>query len=257
MSFWVVGRVLGRFGGHPRLQRGRNQDHQSVDVGRIDPQPPGCAAVGGQLPGSGAPAENSDAEAGALGGVGEGLEWAARLGSVRHTFLKARSRRWRPDMGTKIMEWTSTARRTHDGPCKIELGAHGTGLHRCPREERATGARLDQADRWQSAQLAAQLFLQSRCYCFELGESSSEVLDDLAGDDVGGRQVVEVFERVVLQPGDVEVGLVARDDLVVRDGFQRSDGARSVAVYAATNSSRSARRSGFCFSVKCLLVRRS
>ena len=67
----------------------------------------------------------------------------------------------------------------------FEQGRCGARLHRGQREERTAGARLDRADRRGAGQLAAQLFLQSRCYCFELGECGGEVLDDLAGDDIG------------------------------------------------------------------------
>jgi len=50
----------------------------------------------------------------------------------------------------------------------------------------------------------------------ELGESGSQVVDDLAGDDVGGRQVVDVVQGVVLEPGDVEIGLVAGHEVLRR-----------------------------------------
>jgi len=42
-------------------------------------------------------------------------------------------------------------------------------------------------------------------------ERGFEVLDDLGGDLIGRRQQVGVVERVVLEPEDVEVDLVARD----------------------------------------------
>ena len=42
-----------------------------------------------------------------------------------------------------------------------------------------------------------------------------QVLDDLGGDDVGGGEVGGVLERLVLEPEDVEVGLVALDQVVV------------------------------------------
>ena len=38
---------------------------------------------------------------------------------------------------------------------------------------------------------------------------------DFLGEDLGIGQVLAVFQRVILQPEDVEVGFVAFDDLVV------------------------------------------
>jgi hypothetical protein len=51
----------------------------------------------------------------------------------------------------------------------------------------------------------------------ELLECCCEVLDDLAGDDLGRGQVVEVLKGLGAQPQPrgVEVGLVAGDKLVV------------------------------------------
>ena len=37
----------------------------------------------------------------------------------------------------------------------------------------------------------------------EFNQGGSEVLDDLPGDDIRGRQVVEILKRVVLEPRDV------------------------------------------------------
>lgn len=48
------------------------------------------------------------------------------------------------------------------------------------------------------------------CDRFKLGQRSGQILDDLARDDLRGRKIVHVFQRVVLEPGDVKVGLVAR-----------------------------------------------
>lgn len=148
-------------GVRPHQLRGRNQNHEAIHVGRVNPQNTWPAAVGGQLPDSDSPAEGADAEAGPLGGVGEGFELAAGLGSVRHTSPKVRSRLWRSHPGTKIMEWTSIAWRTRDWPLEIEPVAHATPrgrvsceqscgsahLHRGQRQERETGAGLDPADR--------------------------------------------------------------------------------------------------------------
>ncbi len=58
--------------------------------------------------------------------------------------------------------------------------------------------------------------LQPRGLRLEPGEGSAQVLDDPVGDDLRGGQVVlvfEVFEGLVPQPGDVEVGLVAGNQL--------------------------------------------
>lgn len=74
----------GKFDGADGTLSGRDQDHESIDVGRVNAQNTWPAAVGGQLPGGDAPAESTDAETGALGGVGEGFELAAGLGNVRH-----------------------------------------------------------------------------------------------------------------------------------------------------------------------------
>ncbi len=114
-----------------------------------------------------------------------------------------------------------------------------------------------------------RLFGGGRCPCFEcrghgleLGQCRGEVLDDLAGDDLGGGQVVEVLQRLVAQPGDVEVDLVPSDQLVVGERLRtaRTRPARRGPCRAgsdSTNSSRWWRRSGFCLRVKCWLVRRS
>jgi len=52
----------------------------------------------------------------------------------------------------------------------------------------------------------------------KLGQGRGQVLDDVAGDCVGRGQVVNVVEGVVLQPGDVQVGLVTGDDFGVAEG---------------------------------------
>src|SRR5665647_3402088 len=51
----------------------------------------------------------------------------------------------------------------------------------------------------------------------ELGQGSGQILNDFAGDDLRGRQVVEVLQGLVPQPGDVEVGLVPCHQLVVSE----------------------------------------
>ena len=42
----------------------------------------------------------------------------------------------------------------------------------------------------------------------ELRQRRRQVLDDLSGDDLGRREVVGILQRLVAQPGDVEVDLV-------------------------------------------------
>jgi hypothetical protein len=54
----------------------------------------------------------------------------------------------------------------------------------------------------------------------ELAECRLQVLDDLADDDIGWEQIVGVVEAGILQAGDVEVGLVAGDQLVVGEGAE-------------------------------------
>src|SRR5665647_2861539 len=53
------------------------------------------------------------------------------------------------------------------------------------------------------------------CDSLELGQRSGQVLNDFAGDDLRGRQVVQVLQGLVTQPCDVEVGLVPCHQLVV------------------------------------------
>jgi hypothetical protein len=57
--------------------------------------------------------------------------------------------------------------------------------------------------------------LQCQRDCLELGQRRRQVLDDLASDDLGSGEVVEILERLVAQPGDVEVDLVPGEQLVV------------------------------------------
>jgi len=49
----------------------------------------------------------------------------------------------------------------------------------------------------------------------ELLQCSAEVFDDFGGDDGGVGEVVGVLQGIVLEPEDVEAGLVAGDQLVV------------------------------------------
>ncbi len=46
-----------------------------------------------------------------------------------------------------------------------------------------------------------------------------EVFDDVGGDDFGGGQIGGFFEGFVFQPEDVEVDLVALDQLFVGEGL--------------------------------------
>ena len=45
-----------------------------------------------------------------------------------------------------------------------------------------------------------------------------EVFDDLSGDDVGVGKIGTVFERLILQPEDVEVEFVALGQFFVGEG---------------------------------------
>ncbi len=54
----------------------------------------------------------------------------------------------------------------------------------------------------------------------ELGQRGFEGFDDLGGQFGRGREVFAVFQAVVFEPEDVEVGFVARDDLVVGVAFE-------------------------------------
>ena len=54
----------------------------------------------------------------------------------------------------------------------------------------------------------------------ELGERGFEILDDLRGDHVWRREVGGVFEGFVLEPKDIEVDLVALDQLVIGKAFE-------------------------------------
>jgi hypothetical protein len=62
--------------------------------------------------------------------------------------------------------------------------------------------------------------LQRSRHGLELRQGSGEVVDDLAGNDLRCREVIEVLERGVLQPGDVEVDLVPRNELVIAEGAE-------------------------------------
>lgn len=61
--------------------------------------------------------------------------------------------------------------------------------------------------------LCSQLFFHAH----HLLQGRLKVLDDLGADDVGRRKVIEVAEAVVLEPEDVQVQLVAFQQLVGRE----------------------------------------
>lgn len=77
----VIGCVLRRHApitGHRNAGLGsRYKDHQPINLGVIDSQNAGSAPVSRQLAGGDPSAERADAESGAFGCVGEGLEPAA------------------------------------------------------------------------------------------------------------------------------------------------------------------------------------
>src|SRR3954471_10425780 len=82
---------------------------------------------------------------------------------------------------------------------------------------RGPGARPGHPERGDPHRVGPARRLRSGGHRLGLGQRSGEVVDDLPGDDLGRRQVVDVLERGVLQPGDVEVGLVTRDEFLVRE----------------------------------------
>ena len=56
--------------------------------------------------------------------------------------------------------------------------------------------------------LNSSTLLKGSRHGLELNQSSGQVLNDLAGDDLWGRKVVQVLQGLVTQPGDVQVCLV-------------------------------------------------
>ena len=94
----------------------------------------------------------------------------------------------------------------------------------------------------------------------ELGEGGFEFLDDLSGEHARGRKQRGVVKRLVAQPGDVEVGLVTRNQVVVAEAAEPFTLDPSTAVIrrvASTKWARSSARSGLVLRVKCMFVRRS
>ena len=100
----------------------------------------------------------------------------------------------------------------------------------------------------------------------EARQAGFEVVDDLCGQFLGFGEVVEVGEALVLEPEDVEAGLVASGDLFVGvaapaavrcSGLVPGCGAfvAVLRVVALTKSARSSKRNGFFFRVWWMLVR--
>jgi hypothetical protein len=54
----------------------------------------------------------------------------------------------------------------------------------------------------------------------ELVQGGLEVFGDFGGDDFGGGEIGGVFEAVVFEPEDVEVGFVALDQVLVGEGLE-------------------------------------
>lgn len=54
----------------------------------------------------------------------------------------------------------------------------------------------------------------------ELFEGGLEIFHDVAGDDAGRGEIGGFFEGVVLEPEDVEVHLVALNEVVVDEGLE-------------------------------------
>jgi len=59
--------------------------------------------------------------------------------------------------------------------------------------------------------------LQAQRNFTEAVECGLQVFDDFGGDLIGRRQQVGVVERVVLEPEDVEIDLVAGDKISMRE----------------------------------------
>ena len=57
--------------------------------------------------------------------------------------------------------------------------------------------------------LLGSLGFQTRRDGLKLRQRRGEVFDNLAGDDLGEGSVVPVFERLVTQPAEIEIDLVA------------------------------------------------
>jgi hypothetical protein len=101
----------------------------------------------------------------------------------------------------------------------------------------------------------------------ELLEGGFEVVDDLTGDDIGGREIGGIFKGVVLQPEDVEVHLVALEEVLVGEAPEALglDAALPVPVGARTCRARFPKYSarniqppfGFVHWIYCMLPLRS
>jgi hypothetical protein len=102
--------------------------------------------------------------------------------------------------------------------------------------------------------------LQAQRDLAEAGERRFQVLDDFGGNLVRRRQQVRVVERVVFEPEDVEIDLVAGDELgmgKVPEAVGLDALVPPPDLKQATKSSRSARAIGRSFNVKRRFVRRS
>ena len=56
---------------------------------------------------------------------------------------------------------------------------------------------------------------KSRRHRLELRQCRGQIFDDFPGDHLGRRQVVRIFQRLIAQPGDIEVDLVAGENVVI------------------------------------------
>src|SRR5664280_2806626 len=92
---------------------------------------------------------------------------------------------------------------------------HPQGSWSSSRRERLSGRTSSN----QGKSLNSGSQLKCGCNSLELHQCSGQVLDDLPGDDLRGREVVQVLQSLVTQPGDVEVGLVPCHQLVIGEGL--------------------------------------
>src|ERR1035437_9343864 len=71
---------------------------------------------------------------------------------------------------------------------------------------------------------------QARRHVAETGQGRFQVFDDLLGQDVRCREIVEVVETFVLEPKDVQARLVAGDQLLIRVALEAIRGLAVVTV---------------------------
>ncbi len=94
----------------------------------------------------------------------------------------------------------------------------------------------------------------------ELVQRGLQVFDDLGGDHVGRWQIGRVFQAVVFEPEDVEAGLVPLHQFVIGEGMEPLRLFSLVSVLGLVAGDEVVQvfaGSGFVFSVKCSLVRKS